>query len=67
MKRPVVVFGDVKIVFYSYEKLILNQEFVCGFNTKGLAYEQTVVTLEGGDLYEGELPNNKVHVQNEDI
>ena len=25
LKHPVLVYGDVKIVFYSYEKLVLNQ------------------------------------------
>ena len=62
MHAPVIVYGDVKIVFYSYEKLVLKEQFVCGFNTRALAYDQTMITLEKGDLYEGQLIGNRVHV-----
>ena len=58
LQGPVCVFGDVKIVFYSYEKLVLKKEFVVGFNTKALAYDQTVIEFAPPDLYEGEFDKN---------
>lgn len=54
LTRPCLVSGDVKIVFYSFEKLVRKPEFVIGFNTRGLECDQSAVILGVGDWYSGD-------------
>ena len=54
MKKPVIVYGDVKIKVFSYKYMKKEHEFTIGFNTLNIddLNQDGVLVLEDLDLYD---------------